>query len=82
MQTEILDEISPGLADESEAGDRKFRTFSSSSVQEYESLRERLAMLIAEDSLQDYQKTSCYQLTLASYGKYKPRIDALRTMRG
>jgi len=39
-QDEVLDEILLGLADEFEAGNRHFRTFSHSSPEEYEPLRE------------------------------------------
>jgi len=81
-QDEVLDEILLGLADEFEAGNRHFRTFSHSSPEEYEPLCECLASLIAEGSLGEFQKMKGYQLTPAGYGKYKPRINALRVMRG
>jgi len=76
----MLDEILPGLADEFEAGNRKFRYFKPSSIDEYEPLRECLAVLIAEGSLIDFQKSGSYQLTAAGYSKYKPRVDALRRL--
>ncbi len=77
---EVLDEILPGLADEFEAGNRRFRTFKPSSAEEFEPLRECLAMLIAEGSLVDFQKSRSYQFTPAGYAKYKSRIDALRAV--
>jgi hypothetical protein len=77
---QVLDEILPGLADEFEAGNRHFRYFNPSSVEEYEPLRECLATLVAEGSLIDFLKTGSYQFTPAGYKKYKPRIDALRTL--
>ena len=49
-----LDEILPTLADEFEAGNRHFRTFAPSTPDEFEPLRECIAMLIAEGSLVDY----------------------------
>jgi hypothetical protein len=75
-----LDEILPTLADEFEAGNRHFRTFAPSTPDEFEPLRECIAMLIAEGSLVDYQKARCYQLTSAGYMKYKPRVDGLRAL--
>jgi hypothetical protein len=78
---QVLDEILPGLADEFEAGNRKFRYFKPSCVEEYEPLRECLAVLVAEGSLIDYLKTGSYHFTSAGYAKYKPRIDALRSLR-
>ncbi len=77
---QILDEILPGLADEFEAGNRRFREFKESSPEEFEPLRECLAMLIAEGSLIDFLKSRSYQFTPAGYTKYKPRIDALRAL--
>jgi hypothetical protein len=77
---QVLDEILLGLADEFEAGNRKFRYFKPSSVEEYEPLRECLAMLVAEGSLIDFLKTGSYHFTPAGYTKYKPRIDALRCL--
>jgi hypothetical protein len=81
-QEKVLDEILCGLADEFEAGNRKFRWFKPGSVEEFEPLRECLASLIAEGSLIDFKKTGSYQLTPAGYAKYKPRVGALRTLRG
>jgi hypothetical protein len=75
---QVLDEILPGLADEFEAGNRKFRYFNPSSVEEYEPLRECLAVLVAEGSLVNFQKMSGYHFAPAGYKKYKPRVDALR----
>lgn len=77
---QILDEILPGLADEFEAGNRKFRYFKPSSVEEFEPLRECLAQLVAEGSLVDFLKTGSYHFTPAGYAKYRPRIDALRSL--
>jgi len=79
-QDKVLDEILPGLADEFEAGNRKFRYFKPSSVEEFEPLRECLATLIAEGSLIDFQKMGGYHFTPAGYAKYKPRVDALRSL--
>ena len=77
---QILDEILCGLADEFEAGNRHFRYFNPSSVEEYEPLRECLAVLVAEGSLINFQKMGGYQFTPAGYAKYKPRVDALRLL--
>jgi len=77
---QVLDEILPGLADDFEAGNRNFRGIKPSSADDFEPLRECLAVLIAEGSLLDYQKTATYQFTPAGYVKYKPRIDALRAL--
>jgi len=49
-------------------------------VEEFEPLRECLTTLIAEGALTDFQKTGSYHFTPAGYAKYKPRIDALRTL--
>jgi hypothetical protein len=81
-QSQTLDEILLGLADQFEAGNRTFRTLMPSSPEDYEPLRECLATLIAERSLVDPHKTASYQLTPAGYMKYKARIDALRAMSG
>ncbi|HXN24607.1 MAG TPA: hypothetical protein VOA41_17865 [Candidatus Dormibacteraeota bacterium] len=77
---QVLDEILPGLADEFEAGNRKFRYFKPSSLEEYEPLRECLASLVAERSVIDFQKMGGYHFTPAGYAKYKSRVDALRTL--
>jgi hypothetical protein len=79
-QENILHQIIPALADEFEAGNRRFRTFQPSNAEEFEPLRECLAILIAEGSLIDFQKTRSYQLTPAGYLKYKDTIRALRAM--
>lgn len=79
---EIWDSILLGLADNFEAGNRGLRTFSPSSPEEFEPLRECLAMKIAEGSLMDVQSMKVYRLTSAGYEKYKPRIDALRMLGG
>jgi hypothetical protein len=42
---EVLNEIPTTLADEFEAGNRRFRTFTPSSPEEFEPLRECLATL-------------------------------------
>lgn len=76
----ILDEILPTLADEFESGNRRFRTFTPSSPEEFEPLRECLATLIAEGSLVDFLKTKSYQLTAPGYLRYKDRIGVLRAL--
>lgn len=80
MQTfeQILDEILPGLADSFEAGNRHFREIRHSSLEDFEPLRECLAILVAEGSLIDFVKSASFQLTAQGYAKYKPRLEALR----
>ena len=77
---QILDEILPGLFDEFEAGNRHPRYIKPSSAEEYEPLRECIAELIAEGSLEDFRKTGIYLLTRDGYSKYKARVVALRSL--
>jgi hypothetical protein len=77
---QVLDEILLDLAVEFEAGNGKFRYFKPSSLEEYEPLRESLAILVAERSLINFQKTGGYHFTPAGYAKYKTRIEALRSL--
>jgi hypothetical protein len=72
-----LDQILLPLADAFEGGNRTFRTFTPKSPEEFETLRELLAILIAEESLAEPNKAKDYDFTPAGYLKYKPRIDAL-----
>lgn len=80
--TEMLDEILPCLADEYEAGNHSGRTIEPTSLEEFEALRECLAMQVADGWVhrQNFGKLNVYRLTGAGYAKYKPRIDALRTL--
>jgi hypothetical protein len=76
----ILDSIVLPLADNYEAGNRHFVSITPSSFEEYEPLRVSLAELIAEESLENFEKTHVYRFTNKGYLKYKPRIGALRSM--
>ena len=79
---EILNEILPGLADGFEAGNQKARWFSPSSAEEFEPLRECAAELVAEGSARSFQtpQTFIMALTAEGYRRYKPLIDALRSL--
>jgi hypothetical protein len=79
-QDQVLDEILLDLADEFEAGYGKFRYFKPSSLEEHEQLRGCLSALVVERSLIHFQKSGGYHFTPTGYAKYKPRIDALRTL--
>jgi hypothetical protein len=82
---QILDEVLPGLADEFEAGNQKGRWFTPSNAEEFEPLRECFAGLVAEDLARSFvtpQPMYIVRLTPAGYRKFKPRIDALRALRG
>jgi hypothetical protein len=82
-QEQILDEILPGLADEFEAGNQKGRWFTPSNSAEFEPLRECFAMLVAEDLARSFvtpQPMYIVKLTPEGYRKFKPRIDALRSL--
>lgn len=59
----ILDQLLLPLADNFEAGNRSFRTFETSSPQEFEPLRECIAGLVAEGSVEDYLKAKAYRFT-------------------
>ncbi len=80
-KNQMLDEILPCLADEFEGGSRVGRTIEPKTAEEFEPLREMLAMQVAEGWFhhQNFGKLNVYRLTNAGYAKYKPRIDALRT---
>jgi len=78
--TNILDQLLLPLADNFEAGNRSVRTFDPSSPEEFEPLRECIAGLIAEGSVEDFQKMRAYRLTPSGYAKYRERIKALRTL--
>jgi hypothetical protein len=80
-QHQMLDEILLCLADEFEGGSRVGRTIEPKTAEEFEPLREMLAVQVAEGWLhhQNFGKLNVYRLTNAGYAKYKPRIDALRT---
>ncbi len=67
-RNEILAIILPSLIDEFEAGNKHGRTFSPSSAEEYEPLRECLAAMIAEGSL-TREHGKIYRLTNAGYSK-------------
>jgi hypothetical protein len=79
-QSEMLDEILLCLADEFEGGSRVGRTIEPKTAEEFEPLREMLAMQVAEGWLhhQNFGNLNVYRLTTAGYAKYKPHIDALR----
>ena len=81
-QSEMLDEILLCLADEFEGGSRAGRTIEPKTAEEFEPLREMLAMQAAEGWLQhqNFGTVNVYRLTNAGYAKHKPRIDALRTL--
>jgi hypothetical protein len=80
-QHQMLDEILLCLADEFEGGSHVGRTIEPKTAEEFEPLRELLAVQVAEGWLhhQSFGKLNVYRLTNAGYAKYKPRIDALRT---
>lgn len=81
-QDQMLDEILLCLADEFEGGSRTGRIIEPKTAEEFEPLREMLAMQVAEGSLhhQSFGNLNVYRLTNAGYAKHKPRIDALRTL--
>jgi hypothetical protein len=81
-QETLLDEILPCLADEFETGNQSGRTIEPKSAEEFEPLRECLAMQVAEGWFlrTNFGKLNAYRLTKAGYAKYKPRIDALRAL--
>jgi len=80
-QNQMLDEILLCLADEFEGGSRVGRTIEPKTAEEFEPLREMLAIQVAEGWLhyQNFGTLNVYRLTNAGYAKHKPRIDALRT---
>jgi hypothetical protein len=80
-ENQMLDEILLCLADEFEGGSRAGRTIEPKTAEEFEPLREMLAIQVAEGWLhyQNFGKLNVYRLTNAGYAKHKPRIDALRT---
>lgn len=80
-QNQMLDEILPSLADEFEGGSCTGRIIEPKTAEEFEPLREMLAMQVAEGWLhhESFGNLNVYRLTNAGYSKYKPRIDALRT---
>jgi hypothetical protein len=78
-QNQMLEEILLSLADEFEGGSRVGRTIEPKTAEEFEPLREMLAMQVAEGWLQRENFVNTYRLTNAGYAKHKPRIDALRT---
>ena len=81
-QHQMLDEILPCLADEFEGGSRAGRIIEPKCAEEFEPLRELLAMQVAEGWFhhQTFGKLNIYRLTNVGYAKYKQRIDALRTL--
>jgi hypothetical protein len=81
-QETLLHEVFFCLADAFEGGGRNpFRTITPASAEEYETLREVLASLIAEGSLvRHYLGIDATSLTPAGYQKYKARIAALRVL--
>ena len=80
-QSQMLDEILLCLADEFEGESRVGRTIEPKTAEEFEPLRELLAIQVAEGwfHYQNFGNFNAYRLTNAGYAKYKPRIDALRT---
>jgi hypothetical protein len=80
-KNEILATILKGLADGFEAGNnRRRRTFTPATPDEEQSLREVLAELRADGSIDELAGT--YQFTAAGYKKHKPQIDWLRATQG
>lgn len=82
-EEQVLDEILPGLADEFEAGNKKGRWFTPSNAEEFEPLRECVAMLVAKGLATSFvtpQPMYIVKLTPEGYRKFKPRIDALRLL--
>ena len=82
-ENEILDSVLLALADDfEEPKGRPGVEIKRTSPEEYEALRECLAMRIAEGSLTQFQiesqKLPIYRFTNPGYAKYKPRIDWLR----
>ena len=79
---EILDEMLLNLADGFESGNRTVRTFSVSSVEEYEPLRECFAWMVAEGFARSFPTPQCWMVSLTpeGYKHFKPRIDALRAL--
>ena len=80
-QNQLLEEVLLCLADEFEGGSGVGRTIEPKTAEEFEPLREMLAMQVAEGWLhhQNFGKLNVYRLTNSGYAKYKPHIDALRT---
>ena len=81
-QEQILDEVLPCLADEFEAGNQNGRTIEPKSAEEFEPLRECLAMQVAEGWFlrSNFGKLNIYRLSKTGYAKHKPRLDALRSL--
>ncbi len=75
----VWNDILLTLADNYEAGNRHFVSFDHSAPEGFEPLRTCLAELVAEGSLENLEM-KLYRLTDKGYLKYKPRIDALRSL--
>ena len=75
----VLDDILLTLADNYEAENGHFVSFDHSAPEDFEPLRTCLAELVAEGWLEK-QEMKVYRLTSQGYLKYKPRIDALRSL--
>jgi hypothetical protein len=78
---EILDDFLRSLADVYEAGNKHWLKIHSDSPEDYEPLRECIALLRAEGSVRTLAETwDSIQLTAEGYTKYLPRIRARRAL--
>jgi hypothetical protein len=79
-EKKLLDSVILSLADQFEAGNRKWVTIEPASAEEYEPLRQCMAKLVAEGSASTpVGITGAYQLTKEGYSQYEARITALRS---
>jgi hypothetical protein len=78
---EVWDELLLPLADVFESGKPQLAVdIGPMFAETYEPVRECLAMKVAEGSVVAAEGLPLYRLTANGYGKYKARIDALRTV--
>jgi hypothetical protein len=81
MDSQILDSILLPLADQFEAASRNWQTFSPSSPELYEPLRECLAELRAQQFITEpYAGAKSYRFTPTGYAQFSGRIRALREL--
>ncbi len=74
---QLLDPVLLSLADQFEANKGRFVIIKPSSVEEWEPLREFLALQVAEGLMNAFG-TDSFRLTPKGYATYLPRIRALR----
>ena len=77
---EILDGLLLPLAGVFESGNRLVVGPGVQFAEEFEAVRECLAVLEAEGSVTNVEKMGFYRFTPEGYSKFKPRIDALRAL--